>query len=83
VVILTSRSIVIDHLEKQVGSQNCGIAYIYFDSQDQQHQTALNVFARLLKQLAVRSKQKSHTLIDMYSRHQDRGTLPGFTELSD
>ena len=80
---LTSRSIVIDRLEKRVGSQNCSIAFIYFDSQDQQHQTALNVFASLLKQLAVRSKQKSPTLIDMYSQHQARGTLPSFTELSD
>jgi hypothetical protein len=83
VVSLTSRSIVVDHLEKHVDSQNCGIAYIYFDSQDQQHQTALNVFASLLKQLAVRSKQKSPTLIGMHSRHQARGTLPGFTELGD
>jgi hypothetical protein len=82
-VTLTSRSIVVDHLEKRVDSQNCGIAYIYFDSQDQEHQTALNVFSSLLKQLAVRSKQKSLKLNNMHSRHQARGTRPDLTEIVD
>src|SRR5579859_3510992 len=80
---LISRSIVVDHLENIVESRNCGIAYMYFDSQDQEHQSALNVFSSLLKQLVVRSKEKIPKLIDMYTRHRACRTQPGLTELVD
>jgi hypothetical protein len=78
---LTGRSIVVDHLEDRLYTQNTGIAYIYFDSQDQEHQTAPNVFSSLLKQLAVCSKETSPTVTNMYSRHDARGTRPDSTEL--
>jgi hypothetical protein len=68
-------------LEDRIYSQNCGLAYVYFDSQDQEHQTALNILQSLLKQLAVCSKEKSPTLNNMYSRHQARRTRPDSTEL--
>jgi hypothetical protein len=57
------------------------IAYIYFDSQDQEYQTALNVFASLLKQLAVRLKEMSPTITSMYNRHRIRRTRPELSEL--
>jgi hypothetical protein len=57
------------------------MAYVYFDSQDQEHQTSLNIFQCLLKQLAVCSNEKSPALNNMYSRHQARGTRPDSTEL--
>jgi hypothetical protein len=68
-------------LEDRVYSQNCGIAYVYFDSQDQEHQTVLNIFQSLLKQLAVCSKEKSPTLNNIYIRHRTRGTRPDSVEL--
>jgi hypothetical protein len=80
---LISRSIVVDNLEASLNSQNCGIAYIYFNSLNHEHQTALNVFASLLKQLAVRSKEKSSTLNTTYNRHHTRRTRPDLADLVD
>ena len=53
---------------------------MYFDSQDQEHQTALNVFASLLKQFAIRLKEMSAAITSMYNRYRIRRTRP---ELSD
>ena len=69
-----------DHLANRIGSQNCGLAYFYFDTQDQEHQTAENVFASLLKQLVLRSKYESPTVNNMYDRHIACNTMPDFNE---
>ena len=70
-----------EYLNKRFSSQNCGIAYIYFDAQDQEHQTAQNVFASLLKQLVLHSKAESPTVNHMYKQHNVRKTMPDLNEL--
>jgi hypothetical protein len=82
-MILIKRSIIVDDLQARFDTQNYGIAYIYFDSQDQKHQSAVNVFASLLKQFAVHSKVKCHKLCNVYNLHQTRRTYPDLPELVD
>lgn len=80
---LTSRSIVMDHLDNHIGSQNCDIAYIYFDAQDQEQQKSENVFASLLKQLILHSKYESSMINNIYHRHLARKIIPDFNEFLD
>jgi hypothetical protein len=46
------RSLVIDYIEDNIQGENVGIGYIYFDYKNHAQQSALNILASIVKQLA-------------------------------
>lgn len=59
------------------------MAYIYFDYQDQEQQTTINVFSSILKQLSVRMHDIIPSLRTMYCQFRARRTRPELKSLLD
>lgn len=79
--ILTS--IVVDELDRRYSSDpTVGIAYIYCNFRRRDEQTADDLLANLLKQLAQRQPSLPNSVRDLYIQHQARKTRPSLEELS-
>jgi hypothetical protein len=77
--IQTSRSTVIDHLEREHQNAHVGVAYVYC-IYNGIHQTAVNLLGSLLRQLAV---QNSAMLDDIKSCHKNqRDSRPSLEQIS-
>ncbi|KIW35343.1 uncharacterized protein PV07_02044 [Cladophialophora immunda] len=62
-------SIVVDFLERSFIREDVGIAYIYCSYKDQDNQTATNLIASLLQQLARRASVISENIKSLYEKH--------------
>jgi NACHT domain len=79
--ILTS--IVVDDLCKRYpGNTTIGLAYIYCNFQQKDGQTAYDLLASLLKQLAHGQSSLPASVKDLYDQHQARKTRPSVDEIS-
>jgi hypothetical protein len=72
-------SIVIDELDKET----IGLAYIYFDYQDQDHQSLVNVFASILRQLSARMNYLIPEIYALHRKLHARGARPDIFSLID
>ncbi|QYT04235.1 Ankyrin repeat protein [Trichoderma simmonsii] len=79
--ILTS--IVVDDLCKRYPhNTTVGIAYIYCSFQQKGEQTAYDLLASLLKQLAQGQSSLPDSVKDLYTQHQAKKTRPSIDEIS-
>ncbi|KAJ9412468.1 hypothetical protein QL093DRAFT_2570550 [Fusarium oxysporum] len=73
-------AIVIDYLQSKFrDNQSIGIAYIYCNFRRKDQQKAEDLFASLLKQLALSQPER---VKDLYNQHKKKGTRPNFNEIS-
>lgn len=78
--ILTS--ILINDLETRFqDDQSIGIAYIYCNFRRQDDQTADDLFASIVKQLAYKENGLPEELKSLYKKHETKKTRPSFNEL--
>ena len=59
---------VIDHIRKKIDSHSVGLAYFYFNYQDRKSQSAENVLASLLRQLAMSKPDIPAPVIELHKR---------------
>ncbi|KAL5585678.1 hypothetical protein FOVSG1_013370 [Fusarium oxysporum f. sp. vasinfectum] len=79
--ILTS--IVVDELMTRFGNdKTIGIAYVYCDFRRQDKQTAEDLLASLLKQLAQSQSSLPESVKSLHDKHKDKGTRPSLDEVS-
>jgi hypothetical protein len=79
--ILTS--IVVDDLHTRFpADQNIGIAYVYYNFRRRNEQSAEDLLASLLKQLAQEQSSLPGSVKALYDQHRDRRTRPSFDEIS-
>jgi Cdc6-like AAA superfamily ATPase len=79
--ILTS--IVVDNLcNRFYNDSTTGIAYIYCNFRRQEEQTAEDLLASLLKQLAQGQSLLPNSIISLYDKHKNRRTRPLFHEIT-
>ncbi|KAL7909981.1 hypothetical protein GGI35DRAFT_447561 [Trichoderma velutinum] len=79
--ILTS--IVVDDLCKRyTNDTTIGVAYIYCNFQQKGEQTAYDLLANLLKQLAYGQSSLPGSVKELYDRHQAKKTRPSIDEIS-
>lgn len=70
ILLMNSRSIVVDHLHEIFNTQNVGIAYFYFDYQNQETQIPAHFIACLLRQLAAQGKSFPRPLLELHDRYK-------------
>jgi hypothetical protein len=81
-------AIVIEKLAADFGNdKSIGLAYIYCKFESKDHQTFEDLLASLLKQLTRGLLTSGSAMPDcvksLYGQHEQRGTRPGWNELSD
>lgn len=74
-------SIVIDHLNEKFAGQNVGAVYFYCDFNNPQSQSAVNILACLLKQLALANSSVMASVTRLYEKHRMMDTYPDVLEL--
>ncbi|KAI4090696.1 MAG: hypothetical protein LQ344_004600 [Seirophora lacunosa] len=80
--IHASRSIVVDHLHKQLTQpKKIGIAFVYC-VYDRVGHTASSLLANLLKQLALQTVAPLEDITTCHERHSKLGTRPALKEIS-
>lgn len=75
--VLTSRvlrSIVVDYLKHSIEQEDVAIIYIYCSYKEKGDQTAANLVASLLQQLAQKSTVISGEILSLYDHHTKNGT---------
>ncbi|KAI9878652.1 MAG: hypothetical protein M1830_000323 [Pleopsidium flavum] len=72
-------SIVVDHIQTISGSE-VAIAFVYCDYQDQARQTASDLVATLVKQLAVRGPEQLQQVFNLH-KHVENGQIPSLRQL--
>jgi hypothetical protein len=75
------RSLVIEDLRCRFADQNAGIAFFYCDYRDQDHQTARNIIASILKQLSSQSLSLPAPVTNLHSRLGGNSEQPPLKEL--
>ncbi|KAI9827636.1 MAG: hypothetical protein M1819_006925 [Sarea resinae] len=74
-------SLLIDYIESKNDTEDVGIAFMYFDFQDPKMQTASEIIASLVHQLAKRTKHLPRDLRDLYGELKDGLGQPQFNPL--
>lgn len=76
-------AVVIDRLGSRFSHDpSVGIAYIYFNFWQQGEQTAEDLFASLLKQLAQRQSRLPERLTQLFTHHRETRTRPSLGEIA-
>ncbi|KAK0716323.1 hypothetical protein B0H67DRAFT_515985, partial [Lasiosphaeris hirsuta] len=76
-------SMVVDHLmTKFQAESSIGIAYIYCNFKRQEEQTAVNLLASVLKQLAQSQDSLASSVKELYDKHKINRTRPSVDELA-
>jgi hypothetical protein len=70
-MLISLRSIVVEHLQELSKEDGIAVAFIYCDYKDRENQTDLNLFSSLVKQLALQQKEMPSDIRDLYCRHHD------------
>lgn len=71
-----------DLYRRYLGNTTIGVAYIYCNFQQKDEQTAYDLLASLLKQLAQDQSSLPGSVRDLYDQHQARKTRPSVDEIS-
>lgn len=66
----------VDRLRDTFLGQNVAIAHLYFDYRDQEHQSAENMTASLLNQLAMAKAALPRSVLELYQRLKDQQRKP-------
>jgi hypothetical protein len=74
-------AIAIDHLCRMTQSDNIGIAYLFCSYKAQTDQTALSLFAALLKQLVQSRPDIADPVIRIYEHHTKHRSRPSLDEI--
>ncbi|KAK5203136.1 hypothetical protein LTR96_011435 [Exophiala xenobiotica] len=75
-------SIVVNHLSTEFGSDpGTGIAYLYCNFRRQEEQSAVNMLASILKQLALGRPQMAAGVERLYETHHAKQTRPSLKEV--
>src|SRR5271167_3257192 len=62
-------------------TKNIGIAYVYLDYKDQEHQSIRNIVASLLKQMTIRVENSTEVLYPLYRQYYDYRVGLGVSEI--
>ena len=73
----------VDELTEKFGDEDVAIAYIYFDYHDQEHQSAINVFASLLRQYAEVVGEITPALLNFFRTFCSRKRQPDLDDYAD
>lgn len=71
----------IDHFLENGNAGECGVAYFYFEYQEQERQTPTKVLASLVRQLATQASILPAEIIALYDTQGAKGRDPKFEEL--
>lgn len=71
----------VDHFQAQAEALKYGVAYIYFNYNEQLQQTPTSVLGSLIKQLAYQIPLLPQEIEDLYDRSQKNGTSVTLKEL--
>lgn len=71
----------IDYFLDKAAAENCGVAYFYFEYQEQERQTPIKVLASLVRQLATQLAILPAEIETLYDVQEARGKPPKFEEL--
>lgn len=71
----------IDHFLEKAAAENYGVAYFYFEYQEQERQTPIKMLASLVRQLATQVGILPTEMEALYDTQEARGKSPKFEEL--
>lgn len=74
-------AIAIDHLCRTTRSDNIGVAYLFCSYKSQTNQSALSLFAALLKQLVQNRPEIATPVTQIHKLHSKRGSKPSFSDI--
>jgi hypothetical protein len=74
-------SVMIDHLLAKAPTANFGVAYIYFNYNEQDQQRPVDILASVVKQLVIQSPQLSNELQVLYDDLKPKGKRPSSEDL--
>ena len=77
-----SASIIIDSLKPYVEQNGYGLAYVYCNYKESVSQTATNLLASLIQQLAQQMPDLLGAITELHETHDKHGTRPSLSELS-
>lgn len=80
-LITLPRSLVIDHLKLSFPIHETGIAFVYCDYRDQEHQQVPNMMASILRQLAGQLSFLPRVVNELYDRLQRQNERPQLKDL--
>jgi hypothetical protein len=82
VLIKTSRSIVINYLEKLCADFTTSIAYVYFSYEEKENRSVVNIVGSLLRQLVQRKGVIPDQIMALYNDHSRRKTRLKLTDIT-
>lgn len=71
---------IIDYIQREVLSENIGLAFLYCSYNDQPVQNITNIISSLARQLVGRQASLPQDLTLLFSQHKDRKTRPSLDE---
>ncbi|KAE9382078.1 hypothetical protein N431DRAFT_317626, partial [Stipitochalara longipes BDJ] len=73
-------AVIIDYLQREVLSENMGLAFLYCSYNDQPVQNITNIISSLARQLVRKQAPLPQDLALLFSQHKDRKTRPSLDE---
>lgn len=73
------RSVIVDHLQRNIQSSNVAVAYIYCNYKEH-NQTAANIVASVVQQLTQQQLDLTEEIFAAYDHHDTEGTTPSLLE---
>lgn len=70
-MLISLRSIVIEHLQGLPKEDDIAVAFIHCNYKDRENQTDLNLFSSLVKQLALQQREMPSDIRELYCKHHN------------